>query len=403
MSSPKEIRPVPWWKKVLGGVAALAVLYCATLLFSAATRPDTSVKPVEWSPEEIAHAAETRKPISPDTPPFVITRTVPELQEAQAKEFFAKHPRASREEVEKAIARGTLPAWYPRGQSPLLDPLVEDGTLPPVAERIGPEPVVLKGVEGIGTYGGVWPQLVAGAFSECDVITNRINYSRLFRFSPLGKPVVPHIAKKLEVKDGGRIWEITLRKVRWSDGHPLTADDMMYLWYDVWLDQELGSQLLGRELRIKGKQAELKKIDDHTVQIIFPEPNGIFLDNLAFSNFLVPSHYLKKYHPRLGDPMLIAAEMKKYAVPNAKALYWMKNAFDNPEKTSLNAWIRREYRTMTPFSWVRNPYYFAVDEQGNQLPYIDRLQVEQVDPLMVPLSVSSGRSAMQFRYISFAT
>ena len=58
--------------------------------------------------------------------------------------------------VDVDYAEGEKARWYPKGESPILTPLVESGQLPPVAERVGPEPVVMRGVDGIGKYGGTW-------------------------------------------------------------------------------------------------------------------------------------------------------------------------------------------------------------------------------------------------------
>lgn len=76
--------------------------------------------------------------------------------------------------------------------------------------------------------------------------------------------------------------------------------------------------------------------------------------------------------------------MAKYNMPNARSLYTLMSA-NNPALPSLGPWLYRKYTTMSPMSFVRNPYYFAVDEEGRQLPYIDRLQLEFIDSMMVPL------------------
>jgi hypothetical protein len=71
-------------------------------------------------------------------------------------------------------AQGKAAPWYPKGESPILAELVKVKKLPPVAERVGAEPLVLGGVDGIGKYGGTWIRL-ANAPGDAFIITNRLS------------------------------------------------------------------------------------------------------------------------------------------------------------------------------------------------------------------------------------
>ncbi len=395
MSDKTIIRTTPKWKIVSGLAAALAALYAATLLFAFLTAPDTRPQPSRYSAEEAAAAEESRRmPDDLSAIPATIVQPVTEYRKAAT--FRERHPNATNGDIARAVESGELPRWYPRSQSPVLDRL----DLPPVDRRTGPEPVVMRGCDGPGRFGGVWVQFVAGSVSSAGAATQRIFYDRLFRFGPAGYPVVPHIAKGYVKKDGGRIWEIELRRIRWSDGEPFTADDVMFFWNDIMLNKTLGGGRVFQHFTVGGKPAKLEKLDAHRVRFTFPEPRADFLETLAFQGCFAPSHYLKKYHPDYADPKFLAREMKTYNLPNPRSLYaFIQN--NNPELPTLSAWIYRKHTTMSPVSYVRNPYYFAVDEEGRQLPYIDRLQLEFIDTLMVPLAVSGGRADMQFRYIRF--
>ena len=108
--------------------------------------------------------------------------------------------------------------WWPKGESPILAELVAEGELPPVEERVGPEPLVLQGVDGIGNYGGTWMR-AATSPGDVGVIGWRLAGATLLRWSPMGNPVVPHIAKGWEVNDDNTEWTFHLRRgMRWSDG-----------------------------------------------------------------------------------------------------------------------------------------------------------------------------------------
>ena len=67
--------------------------------------------------------------------------------------FDSTHPTVLWRQVDYSI--GPAAPWYPKGESPILTQLVQSGQLPPVAERVGPEPLVLRPTEQIGTYGGL--------------------------------------------------------------------------------------------------------------------------------------------------------------------------------------------------------------------------------------------------------
>jgi ABC-type transport system substrate-binding protein len=128
-------------------------------------------------------------------------------------------------------SRGSKAAWYPKGEAPILSELVAEGQLPPVAERVGPEPVVYEGVEGVGKYGGTWVRALTDEGSLRFYMTYELGNTTLLRFSPHGYPATPLLAKSYEVSDNNAVFTFRLRKgMRWSDGHPFTVDDIMFWW-----------------------------------------------------------------------------------------------------------------------------------------------------------------------------
>lgn len=402
MKRKKAIRSVPLWKWALGMLAALFVLHAVLFTFARLVGPDTRPQPSDWTPADIAEAEEVRRLPERLERQQRINLEIPASEYERIAAWRKLHPAPVPEEIGRAVEAGELPPWYPRGQSPLMTRLEQENLLPPVDQRVGPEPAVFRGVEGLGQYGGVWVYLIAGGLAEANAVEARINYNRLFRFSPQGFPIVPHIAKSYEVKEGGRVWEITLRQVRWSDGEPFTSEDLRYYWEDELLSRELkgGAPKLPKYYTLGGKPGKLEVLGPHKVRYVFTEPRGDFLEVLAFNSSFRPAHYLKKYHPKYADPKFIQREMSKYNMPNVRALYSLMS-LNNPELPSMNPWVYRKHTTMSPITYVRNPYYFVVDEAGNQLPYIDRVQAELIDGMMLPLAVSNGRATMQFRYLRF--
>ncbi len=304
--------------------------------------------------------------------------------------------------VDTDYGAGADAVWYPKEEAPLLGELVESGVLASVEERVGPEPVVLRGLEADARYGGtLFKVMQPGAFLD---ITSRYSGSTLARWSAQGYPVVPHVAKSWEVGEDSREFTFHLRRgMRWSDGHPFTADDILYFWEAEILDPDVPSYFENVYLT-NGVRGQLEKLDTYSFKITFESPNVVFLERLAtaFGAFIcdAPKHYLEKYHPNRGDPELIAQKMAELDAPSPNAMYLKLKDWSNPEHPRLWPWVYRTYKTSPPQVFVRNPYYFAVDEQGRQLPYIDQIHYEARSKDMGIIAVSGGEVSI-YRELPF--
>jgi len=367
---------------LFGVVLAMLGLSALIVALGMLVKPDMSAAPTHYSPAEIRAVEESRNiRIDPARP--------------------------VRLQVPVDYSAGDKAKWYPTGEAPMLAKLVRQGKLPPVAERVGPEPVVIRGVDGIGTYGGTWTRM-AGPSRTIVTIGARLSYTTLVRFSPQGFPIVPHVAKSYEISPDNRRFTFHLRKgMRWSDGYPFTADDIMYWWLNECNDKSVRGTP-PTLMKVKGKVGNIEKIDEETIRITFPEPNGMFLAKLAtWDGSLMlasPAHYLRQYHPRLGDKALIDRRMKARRLSSPQDVYVdIKDELNlaNPEYPRLWPWIYRTYRSTPPQVLVRNPYYFAVDPAGNQLPYIDRLVFDVKSPKMRVEAISNGAASMQARGIKW--
>ena len=296
-------------------------------------------------------------------------------------------------------------AVRPNGEAPVLVELVAAGKLPPLAERMPREPVVYAGGDGIGKYGGTWLRLATG-MEDVGVITWRLSGSFLVRWSPLGYPIEPHVAKSVEPSPDRRQWTVTLRAgMRWSDGAAFDADDVMYWWNDE-ANNTLVASTPPAWMAVGGKFGRVVKLDQQRVRFEFDKPYPLFLESLAMTGDPCgsPAHFLRPYHPDplIGDESLIERDMARFKMPSAGALYGYVKQWQNPEHPRLWPWVYRAYRGNAPQVFVRNPYYFAVDVAGNQLPYIDRLQFDVQDTKMLALSAANGATAMQARHLNFA-
>jgi len=369
--------------KFAAGFAAAAVLLTVLLLAAAAFfRPDLAHRP-EMPVAAVAAAARRDREarLDPGHPP-VIWRNVD----------YREGPRGR---------------WWPKGEAPILADLVRQGKLPPVAERTGPEPVVLEGVDGLGRYGGTWHRLAINPQDLEGILDTRFSDASLVRWSPQGYPIVPHLAKSWTVSPDLRVWTFTLRRgLRWSDGYPFTTDDIMFWWkWEVLYFKSEAQNSAGSDfgfMRHAGKLGRIEKVDDLTVRFRFEDPNGMFLEKLAGAfDYFRPVHYLRKFHPAVGDPLLIAGTMRAMGLPSAEAVYARMKYALNPEYPRMWPWIYCSYQTSAPQSLVRNPYYFAVDPAGNQLPYLDRVMIDIKNKDLITAAVAGGEVSFQDSHLDF--
>lgn len=298
------------------------------------------------------------------------------------------------------LSAGAAAAKY--NEAPMLAKLVKEGKLPPVEERLPKEPLVVKVVEEIGQYGGTWRR---AAVSYGDVqLTARLTYESLVRWNADGSDVIPNVAKKFEISDDGRIFTFYLREgMKWSDGHPFTAEDFEFWWKDVVLNEDL-YPVPPEWLTINGKLAEFRKLDDYTIQFEFPEPYALFIRQMAYNGEWVtqyPKHYLKDFHPNY-----IGLEKANAKAKEAGLEFWYQlfNAVRDPRRYPecpvIWAWRVTVPSPATTIVAERNPYYWKVDAEGNQLPYIDKVTHDVVENSQIlNLKAASGEIDMQLRHI----
>lgn len=315
------------------------------------------------------------------------------LKELQDQSIDEKNPLRIQVDVDYSL--GKKAPWYPKEEAPLLKELVEEGKLPPLEERIGPEPLVMRGLKGPGKYGG-------SMFRLNDIGNLRMKPIGLVRWSPQGYPIVPNLAKSFTVSDDGRKYTFKLRKgVKWSDGHPFTSADIMYFWEDEQLNKTLSPNGPSTSFIHRGKPMKVEAPDPYTVIFSFEDPHALFLEILATDKGMhfsrSPKHFLEKYHPEKGDKKLIKQVMENHNLINERAVYLLLRS--RVERPVMDPWIKKTERMTPPDTYIRNPYYFAVDEQGRQLPYVDRIVVNKKSPDMLVISASQGEVTAQARYI----
>ena len=328
----------------------------------------------------------------PDFDPIEVAR----MKEARAVAIDTSNPPVVNCQVD--LDEGPAATWWPRGEPPLLLPLVQKGELEPILDRIGPEPIVMEGYEEIGRHGGTY-NVIASSTDSVRWMEFHYSGGGLVRWSPLGYPIVPHFARDWEISEDRRVYTFHLRKgVRWSDGQPFTSRDILYWWEQEQTDADIIAAPVDAMI-IRGETGRVEAPDDHTVKFIFAHPNGIFLERLAGWQgrgiVNTPAHYLRRFHPKLGDPAELKAMREAMRVSTDNAVYTRIKEYNNPEHPRLWPWVYRAFRPNPPYGWVRNPYYPAVDLEGNQLPYIDRVMVNVKTVDMIQVAATNGELDFQ--------
>lgn len=257
---------------------------------------------------------------------------------------------------------------------------VDKGRLPPVKDRLPKEPMVYKTSnmkDGVGVYGDVMRHVIGGrpegwnyyagqsqgwggidiGLSECLTRTGPLFQVKADELQPL-----PNLAKGWEWSaDGHQLTMHLIEGAKWSDGAPFSADDVMYHWENNIVDPQV-NPLNGETPETFGAGTTLEKVDANTVKWTFKEtfPTQV-LYAMAYGTFCPgPAHILAPQHPN-----------------NSKNTYEQyKNAFPPSfmGMPTMGAWVVVEQRPDDIVVLRRNPYYWKVDEAGNQLPYLNEME-----------------------------
>lgn len=287
-------------------------------------------------------------------------------------------------------------------ESPLLAEKVAAGELPPVEERLPSDPMVVQPIDSVGTYGGIWHRAWRGV-NDFHAF-GRIVYDPVLRWPrDPNDPIQPGLADKWEFNDDGTQLTLHFREgLRWSDGVPFTVDDVIFWWEAIETDPNV-TAAIHSEWTVGGEPMTLTKVDDNTITLNFAAPNGLaervglaFHGNqwpLGFERFgfYAPKHYLEQFHPKYSSTGSYEA--------------FEKAAFDyNVDRPVMTAWKITQYEEGADLMVAeRNPYYWRVDIDGNQLPYIDAVYFHLVDGTTgVNAMGIAGDLSMQARAIDLA-
>ena len=192
--------------------------------------------------------------------------------------------------------------------------------------------------------------------------------------------IEPALAESWKISDDKKQIVFTLQEgLKWSDGEPLTADDVIFTYQDVIFNPQIPTDWKdGLKVGSSGAFPKIRKIDDRRVEFIFTEPFAPFLytttGGSTNSVAILPKHALAE------------SITSKDTKGNSQFLsIW--NTDTDPSKIIVNGSYKIE--SYTPSQRVvfrRNPYYWRKDSQGNQLPYVERIVwqiIESTDTIIL--------------------
>ena len=271
-------------------------------------------------------------------------------------------------------------------EAPMLSELVTAGTLPKMADRMPVSAdIMVENADylAIGWYGGE----LKTSTSSSSWATGKIIEEGLFRFTTEGS-VEPNVAKGYEVNADSTVYTIYLREgMRWSDGQPFTAEDCVWFYNSVCLNKVDSKGVRNCHKDANGNPAKVEKVDDYTFTVTFGTPKYDFIETLCVDLkwHYAPKHIFETFVQLVIDEKndealaeiknKLGLEFADVSKAGKELLYYFWNYAGVP---TLNPYVlstetgkndvKGEY-----YEYVRNPYYWKTDANGNQLPYIDKI------------------------------
>ena len=215
----------------------------------------------------------------------------------------------------------------------------------------------------VGKFGGTFVSSTIGEgpktfnpFNSKDNISSQMSeimYDGLVTTDPVTGDTIPKLAKSFTVN--GKEYIVKLRHgIKWSDGKPITADDVVFTWQNIILDG-FGNTSIRDSIVIDGKLPTVEKIDNYTVKFVTPEPFAPFLRML--SSPIAPKHVFEP------------------AVKKGKAYFEGFLSTNTPPKDFVisGAFKLKEYVPAQRVVFERNPNYYVINKDDKKLPYLEKI------------------------------
>lgn len=298
--------------------------------------------------------------------------------------------------VEPSKAPAAKPSAAPSGakEAPMFVDLVKAGKLPPLEQRLPANPLVVTDRQAIGVYGGelrLTTYEPDGWTSAYDILSDR-----LLQYTDKDtRTIVPNFLAGWDVTPDGKTYTFKLRKgLKWHTGDPVTTEDVRFWWEDHVMFKDITSSPPW-QFRFGGSPMKVEIVDEITFKFTFAVPFGNFPAHLTrwdpgADQIILPSKYLKQFHPKYTDQAKLEADAKankfetwvqwysQHSPIINQGIKWQGRGVDPLKYPQLFAWYLKAIPSSGLYQWERNPYYWKTDAQGNQLPYIDTMRFDYV-------------------------
>lgn len=293
--------------------------------------------------------------------------------------------------------------------------------LPPLAERLPDEPLVVVPYNSVGGYGGTFSVLSnATEAGTSDFLS--VRHVNLVRYSDDLKTIVPNVAKSWSWNDDFTELTMTLREGhKWSDGAPFTSEDVRFWLENLSLDENIREKPANYVLA-GGEPIEIEVIDEQTFKFVLSAPKPGLLAHFAtsYAQPFQPAHFLGQFHPELNTEADAVAS--KYGFESGyEAINFYFGGSDwtdtpTPMLRDAEKAATLPYATQPTLEshiyiddttegrkLVANPYFFQVDTTGHQLPYISRQEeLYKPDAEVRRLAIINGEVDYKAQSLSLA-
>ena len=252
-------------------------------------------------------------------------------------------------------------------EAPGVAEMVAAGKLPALSERLPQNPLVISMPwQGPGKYGGRM-RVAHGTWMGGHQEESMYGNSPL-RWVDDGLGIDAGWVEKWEHNEDTSEWTFYVRKgLKWSDGEPFTVDDLLYWWEDMVIDPDQATNPPDEAKSGIGSVCEFIKVDDFTFTMKYDAPSPLVADRLAMwvngdigPRWIAPKHYISQFHPKYNTAV------KDFVEHDQKI-----QLRQNPDCPSLSHFKCDAMEDGVYVTWGRNAYYYCVDPDGNQLPYMD--------------------------------
>jgi len=293
--------------------------------------------------------------------------------------------------AEFEAAAGCTMAFSANPESDALNAeIAGNGALPPLAERLPSEPLVVVPYDEVGVYGGTFDALSNNTEAGTSDFLS-IRHVNLVRYSDDLQTIVPNVAKSWEWNDDFTELTMSLRAGhKWSDGAPFTSADVAFWLENLALDGNIIEKPKDYVLA-GGEPIGIEIIDDQTFKFVLAAPKPGLLVHFAtsYAQAFQPKHFLGQFHPAVSDD----ADAKAQALGFANGYELVNYYYGASDWTDTPSPMLRNPETVADLpaatqptleshiyitdttegrKLVANPYFHQVDTTGQQLPYISR-------------------------------